>query len=171
MENIKIFGLPRTCTNVAEILIKTNFECKVYNNFPCWKHGPNTIKGRSIHEINEKGNKVDIDNLKFVICTKHPYNWLWSLWNFEKQKPHFRKRNLDQFLNDECCFHYRDENPIKVFNKLTHHWLTMQTDPKIIQQIKSEDMINKQEEVCQKLMNSLNLKKKKGKILHYRRGG
>ena len=71
---IKQFGLPRTCTNITEVLIKRNFKCRTYNNFPCWKHGRNTMKDRSLHCKDKNGRRVDTDDVKFVVCTKHPYD-------------------------------------------------------------------------------------------------
>ena len=157
---IKQFGLPRSCTNVTEVLIRKNFKCRTYNNFPCWKHGKNTIEGRSLHCLDKNGKKVDTDDLKFIVCTKHPHSWLWSLYDFEKGKPRVKNRTLDVFLRSPKTFHYPETNAIDVFNELTRHWLTMYKDPSIIQQIKNEEIITDQKTMLTRLKDAFNLKMK-----------
>jgi len=145
---IKLFGLPRTCTNVVEVVLKTNFKGIVlWTNFPCWKHGENTFKGRVIKRKKTYHHPaVDTDDMKFVICTKDPYDWLISLYRFETSSKRQRK-TFDDFLR-KPSWHYRNEegdnDPITKFNKLTYHWLTMFDDPTAVQQFKAEDMKNNQ---------------------------
>ena len=93
MDAIKIFGLPRSCTNFTTVLLRDNFRCKILDNFPCWKHGYNTFVGREI-----KNEEVSTNDLKFVICTKNPVDWLWSLFCFENETKVKIKRKSYDFL-------------------------------------------------------------------------
>jgi len=158
MNVVKIFGLPRTCTNAVEVLIRRNFKVKVINNFPCWKHGKNTLKGRSLHD-SKRG--IDTDDLTFVICTKNPYDWLNSLFKFEnntKLRKNFKKTFIE-FLNNPS-WHYKDVNwlknktPIGAFNTLTRHWLSISKSPNVLQQIKNEKMLVDQIEILNRLEKS-----------------
>ncbi len=58
----------------------------------------NTIKGRSIHDKDKSGKNVNTDDLKFIICTKNPYDWLWSLYQFQKNKREVKEYTLNDFL-------------------------------------------------------------------------
>ena len=162
MKAIKIFGLPRTCTNVTEFCICSNFKCLLLNNYPCWKHGRNSLKGRSITDVKKK---ICIDDLKFVICTKNPYDWLHSLYDFES-RTRGNKKPFDKFLNTPC-WHYKNENrvkssglPIDVYNELTLHWLKMYNDQTILQQVKFEDMIGDQIQVLTRLKTNFEIEEK-----------
>lgn len=154
---IKIYGLPRTCTNLTEVLIKKNFKCRVLNNHPDWKHGFSTITG-----IELRTDKVRTNDLKFVICTKHPHNWLWSLFTFENKRWDKHRASMD-FLK-KVAWHYRkmDMNAIEAFNKLTKHWLELSNNPKTLQVVKQEDLINDKDQTnfCRRLESSFSLKKK-----------
>jgi hypothetical protein len=165
MKVIKQFGLPRSCTNATEVLIRKNFKVRIYNNFPCWKHGENTIEGRSLHCKDKSGRRVDTDDLKFLVCTKHPYDWLWSLYHFEKTKPRVKDRTLDQFLRQKNTFHYPNQNAIDVFNQLTKHWLKMFNDQSVIQQITNEQLLNNQIAICERLQESFGLQPKHAKFV------
>ncbi len=162
MRYIKIFGLPRSCTNVTEVLIHQNFKARVLTNFPCWKHGENTHEGRSIHIEDKNGRRVDTDDLVFIICSKHPYNWLRSLFNFEVGSKR-QKKSEKEFLETET-WHYKTIKPIDAFNQLMRHWIDMYKDPQILQLVKYEDMIAKQVEVAKLIGKSFNLEQKNKKL-------
>lgn len=124
---IKIFGLPRSCTNVTEVLLVKNFKVRVLTNFPCWKHGHNTYKSR---KLNDKEKRAVTDHLEYVVCTKNPYLWLVSILDFENdhladQKKH---RDLLDYITGNTCYHYPDNNPIAMFNELNAHWLSIAKD-------------------------------------------
>lgn len=146
---IKVFGLPRSCTNITEVLLRTNFEVTVINNFPCWKHGKNTHEGRSLQD--EKRN-IYTDELKFVICKKHPFDWLWSMYTFEK-----RKESPSEFIQCKGFRHYKKHNPIDIFNELTKHWLTMYDDKSIMVSVKQEDLITNQILAMEEMRDNLGL--------------
>lgn len=125
MQYIKIYGLPRTCTNLAESIIKTNFtDVFVLTNLPDWKHGRKTFEGKSYH--NEEKD-IHTDDLKFVICLKDPYEWLWSLYIFENSTK--SKRTIEGFLNHPA-WHYKDLQwtAMDAFNNLISHWLSLPED-------------------------------------------
>ena len=149
MSVIKVFGLPRSCTNITEVLLRTNFKVRVINNFPCWKHGENTHEGRSIHD--EQRN-IHTDELKFIICKKHPFDWLWSMYTFEK-----RKETPSEFIRIEGFRHYKKSNPIDIFNKLMKHWLTMYKDSSILISVKQEDLAAGQILILEKIRDNFDL--------------
>lgn len=153
---VKIFGLPRSCTNVTEVLIKSNFKCRVYNNFPCWKHGVNTIENNTIHGVDGQGREVDTDDVKYVICTKNPLDWLWSLYSFEKNVKRYKDKSTREFLINPT-YHYGEKRgnngvwkesinkPVEVYNFLNHHWLTMSLDNTI--HVKHESITTPKDQV------------------------
>lgn len=157
MKAIKIFGLPRSCTNLVTILLRTNFKCIVLDNFPSWKHGFNTQEIKENFYYNDKL----IDDLKIVVCLKHPLDWLWSLFNFENKTKIKFGRNKGHFLT-QTCWHYKemDLNPLDAFNIMNKHWLTISKSPKILQKIKFEDMQNNQIKTLEKIENQFNLERK-----------
>jgi hypothetical protein len=166
MRVIKIFGLPRSCTNVTEYMLRDNFRVRVLTNYPCWKHGENTFVGRELHD---RERNIDTDDMKFIVCTKNPYDWLFSLYTFENRTKRSKHRTMLDFL-DGTAWHYKDQNPIDVFNKLTKHWLTMLTDPNIIQQVKYEDILKDQATLFEKIAKIFQLppKRKKFAVLQSR---
>lgn len=155
---IKIFGLPRTCTNLTTVLLRKNFKCLVLDNNPCWKHGYNTHEGRTIEIDNLKTN-----DLKFVICTKNPIDWLWSLFCFENETKRKIKRSAEDFLTKNS-WHYDKElkmTPIEAYNKLNKHWLEMFSESNILQQIKFEDLHDNQEKQLEKIEKAFGLERTK----------
>ena len=162
MSVIKIFGLPRSCTNITEAVLKTNFKVRVLTNFPCWKHGRNTHQGLSLHD--EK-RKIHTDELKYVICSKHPYDWLFSLFNFENNSKR-QKNTIDEFIR-QSCWHYRNDdrgpksgNPIDAYNELSKQWFSEHTDPTILQHVKHQDLLLDQIEVAKRLEENFGLIRK-----------
>jgi len=158
MQTIKIFGLPRSCTNVTEVIIKHNFKVRILTNYPDWKHGPNTHKGRSVHDDQRS---IHTDDLKFVICTKNPYHWLWSLHTFENQSKRQHKTEIE-FLKG-TAWHY-EKNPITMHNELITHWLTMYDDPSILQQAKHEDILKNQKALLKRLEKAFGLERRRHEL-------
>lgn len=121
MEVIKIFGLPRTCTNLVELLLKRHITARVMGaNYPCWKHGENLYPRPDIH--NDLLG-INVKQIRFVICLKNPLDWLWSLYTFQGHtKIHYD--SFSKFLRE---FHLYEgcDGPIEAHNFLVRHWLTM----------------------------------------------
>lgn len=118
MEAIKIFGLPRSGTNVAEFLFRKHFKLPVLVNTPCWKHGANTWDGEPFENTNGK-----IEKLHYVICVRDPIRWLWSLYQFEIESKRQHKTPIE-FLS-QPAWHYRENqlSPCDAFNILIKNWL------------------------------------------------
>lgn len=156
MKAIKIFGLPRSCTNLVTILLRTNFKCIVLDNFPCWKHGFNAYENEELHYQ----DKV-INDLRFVVCLKHPMDWLWSLYNFENKTKIKFGRNKGHFLT-QASWHYKNLglNPLEAYNVMNSHWLTISKNPSILQKIKFEEVDKNQIEVLQRIQSKFELEKK-----------
>jgi hypothetical protein len=150
MEIIKIFGLPRSCTNLTTVLLRSNFNCIVVDNYPCWKHGFNTHQEKKL-----KVKNFETDNLLYIICTKNPIDWLWSLYCFENETKLKKKKTQEYFLENPS-WHYKNMSPIEAFNKLNFHWLTM-SDSKNIYQIKSEELQKNQIQELKKVKKYFNL--------------
>lgn len=163
---IKMFGLPRTCTNVVEVMLTENFDnVRVLTNTPCWKHEENQHPGRRLTEA-EHG--VATDSLRFVVCTKHPHQWLMSLYEYEERKrARERKKGLirklknrplgfDQFLA-RGSMHYPDETPVDSFNRLNRSWLTMHSEPDVLQVVRYEDLREHQIEIMERLEQAFGL--------------
>lgn len=150
---IKIFGLPRSCTNLTTVALRTNLKCIVLDNYPCWKHGFNDHRGRSL-----KNKDYETNDLKFVICTKNPLDWLWSLFCFENETKLKNKKTKEQFLNN-FSWHYKNMTPIEAYNKLNFHWLKM-CATKHIYQMKIENLEKNQINEIQKIQKYFNLEAK-----------
>lgn len=157
---IKIFGLPRSGTNFAETVLMSNFKIVLLNNYPCWKHGLNTHKGRSINF--ERGKTND---LKFVVCTKNPVDWLWSLYCFENDRR--KKKAPMEFLTSPSRHYqfpeYEKHNwkPLDVFNNVSKNWLEMYDDPKIIRFIKHEEFVTDYKNILSEIEVNFDLERKK----------
>lgn len=155
---IKIFGLPRTCTNLAEVLLRENFrDVFLLTNFPCWKHGKSTIQGTSIHGVLH-GERIDCDEVRFVVCLKNPYNWLRSFNNFEAPR---RERPLTdlEFLASASSFHYKDLNPVDTWCEMNRHWLSMVDDRSAMQVIRHEDLLRSQAGFAERVQAAFHLER------------
>jgi len=161
MKTIKIFGLPRSCTNVTEVAIKANFKTRILTNFPDWKHGKNTMEGRSLVD---KERRINTDDLVFVVCTKSPYSWFISITNFENRTKRKKHLSLEESIKGSFMFHYKDKNPIEMYNTMNSHWMTMFDNPYAMQQVKAEDMANDQPKVLIRLQKNFKLANRKKTI-------
>ncbi|TWT91909.1 alpha-mannosyltransferase [Neorhodopirellula pilleata] len=143
---VKIYGLPRSCTNLISHLLRLNFATDVLQNQLGWKHGPNLwCQGDQIH-----GNP-----LKFVICVRHPYSWLASFYRFEKQGRRTQCSFADFVLGSSRT--YQGRNPIDRYNLLVRMWLGMAIDPVFAQVVRSETIQEDQFAVLRTLERQLKL--------------
>lgn len=157
MKTIKLFGLPRSCTNLTTVLLRSNFKCGILDNYPCWKHGFNYYKERTL-----KNKKMEINDLKFVVCTKNPLDWLWSLFCFENETKLEIKKTKEEFLKNNS-WHYKNMNPIEAYNILNFHWLTMTSRDNIFQ-FKFEDLQENQIKTLENIKQHFNLDLKNLKL-------
>jgi hypothetical protein len=151
MEYLKIFGLPHTCTNATERLIQANLEVRVFNNWPCPKHGYKTFVGKS---LNSKEKEVYTENLRFVLCVKHPYSWFRSFYDHHK-----KKEPLYDFIKKPPPKNYlhlwrKPVDLVDAYNKLNNHWLEIEN----VFVIKQEDLLGNQKEIVLNCAQSLGLK-------------
>jgi len=151
MKAIKIFGLPRSCTNLCEHFLKLNLKASIITNYPCWKHGRNSYFDKSIKL--ENGHLCK--DLKFVICSKKPIDWLWSLYQFEK-KSKKQVKTIEEFLTLPA-WHYPEMNPIQAYNSLMKHWFDMFEDESKLQVFKFEDFINSPNELIVNFSKQLDI--------------
>lgn len=167
MSVIKIFGLPRSCTNVVEIALSTNFKVNVLTNYPDWKHG----KAIHVHnELNCEAKNLYTNDLKYVICTKNPYDWLNSLNSFENKTKLSKPKEFLNFLKN-TAWHYKkyeelglsSGKPIEVFNELMIQWFTALDMSRTIQ-IKHEEFMNNQIEVLNSIREKFKLEPKQVEI-------
>jgi len=119
---VKIYGLPRTCTNLVQHLIVHNFEdIEFLVNYPCWKHGLNTIEGNTIHD---EEKKVHTDDLRFVSCFKSPYQWLFSLFCFERK--YFKAGDdFNAFCLGNKRHHYDGQCLINIYNVYNRNYIDL----------------------------------------------
>lgn len=155
---IRILGLPRSCTNVVDALLTSNFKIQVIS------------KQKHVHwsmQTEEDGLKFN-----FVVCTKHPYDWLWSFFNYENRCKLKTPKTIEEFLTTRPAM-YRDGGwtpsftPIKLFNYLTKRWLSVYDDPTIVQQIKYEELLKSQLIVMGRIGKAFNLKRKGKREIHF----
>ena len=106
--DIRIFGLPHSCTNVVDRLMRYNFHVHIIGRAS--KHG-------SI------GSKFD----NCLVCVKNPYNWLRSYYNYQgKNSP-----NISSFIRRRPPKKYHSklwknhENLVVAYNVLNTHWLSV----------------------------------------------
>jgi hypothetical protein len=67
MTNLKLFGLMRTCTNLAAWMMEENFlEVRVWHNRGAWKHG----------------RPLDTGDDGYLICVKNPLAWIDSMMRY-----------------------------------------------------------------------------------------
>ena len=141
LAQVKIWGLPRTCTNAVERALLDNFAANVLTNKPDFKHGPKTYEGDGGH--------------KHIVCVRHPIQWLFGFWRWEQ---HYYNGTIPfhQFPFIPCKT-YPEETPCAAFNRLIGHWLTMLDDPGIVQVVRQEDMATQQLSVLKRLQAAFDL--------------
>lgn len=117
MKNVKVFGLPRSCTNLTEYLLKKFFEVEVFTNAPCgWKHG-----------FLDK-YCAQKTGLSYIVCVKRPVDWLWSLYLFENPK---RSKTPYEFLVNpsktylQSPLRARCFRPLQAFNEIVPNWISL----------------------------------------------
>jgi hypothetical protein len=137
MKKIKIFGLPRSGTNLTQILVPLNFKIstclkKDFNDYLGWKHG----KPHSIENYN-KISEITKEEFLFLFCVREKENWKKAYlnkhkgsfempWEWSDQKdcfifntPHGPEiyKNIDEFYNDRVNSYksFTDINPDKSY--------------------------------------------------------
>lgn len=84
-----MYGARRTGTNYFQILLDRNFDVKVLPTGLGHKHKPPYDR---IFNLLDKNIPIDCghghitrDNLRFVVCIKNPYAWMYSLIRYAKK--------------------------------------------------------------------------------------
>lgn len=138
---VKVYGMPRTCTNVLEVHLAHNYDVIVLVHTPEWKHWYRQHDGRYSGELDPESvqlngiKELTTDKINYILCTKHPYQWLVSFFHAFKEN---ESRSFSEFIRG-YSYHYKDvmsieENPIVLFNKLNSHWLHVDNNLPIVQQ-------------------------------------
>lgn len=131
---IKIMGLPRSCTNYVENLMKKNFSVQLFINKHGYKHG-----------FQVKGNH------NILLCLKNPYAWLTSFHRLYGENITFK-----DFIQQPWILRGREFSyPILYWNEFNTHWL-----PKSKAIAKHENLIENLEKTLQQLESELGLKRK-----------
>jgi hypothetical protein len=143
---LKIYGMPRTCTNLLTHLIRQNFHAEVFANRLGWKHGPNLFR---------EGDQINGCPLKFVVCVRHPYSWLVSFYRFEVQGRGLTC-TFPEFVRGTCKT-YRNRNPIERYNLLVRMWQGLAVTPESAQIVRSETLQSDQLATLKGLAEKLSL--------------
>lgn len=155
MEAIKIFGLPRTCTNFTEAFLEKNFKVRVLVSDPIWKHGCCNL----LYDTLELKNGEVIKS-KFIICTKNPYSWFVSIRDYAYRN-HKNKPLLKKYIKGDKTWrsnHYKEYSPINAYNKMHRDWLfniQCRRSDKLI--IKSEQISGDQKHIANKISDAFNV--------------
>jgi hypothetical protein len=138
----KIFGLQRSGTNLAQLLMLQNFEVASLEKQNEWKHGPISEKHRDWVK--------DGQPVRLIICVKNPYAWLVSCYNYFRLNKHF-DRTIDRCFQKTWTFgqfvhkpSYNFQNPIDRWNKMIRHWLDFPVHKKYSEIILHESMLDPQ---------------------------
>lgn len=138
----KLFGLQRSGTNLAWLLILENFKAISLEHGNEWKHGYISDNHRSWTE--------DGQPVRLVICIKNPYSWLVSCYNYfkvQKDVDPSIDRNFQgtwdfaQFVQSPS---YGFKNPIDRWNSLNRHWLEFPAQKEFSEFILHESMLHPQ---------------------------
>ncbi len=150
---VKIYGLPRTCTNLVTHLIRQNFHARVFANQLGWKHGPNLWR---------EGDQIAGCPLKFVICVRHPYSWLVSFYRFETEG-HGLTTDFSAFVRGNCNT-YQNRNPIDRYNLLVRMWLGLAVSPECAQVVRAESIQADQIATLQTLERQLSFRRRHSQL-------
>lgn len=83
---MKIYGLPRTFTNLAAWLIDKGFK-----DVRAWHHGPKWKKNGDFGD--KHGAPVEVDGMDYyLLCVKHPYTWIESCLRYKQPKNKFFRK-------------------------------------------------------------------------------
>jgi len=116
---VKIYGLPRTGTNVIKALLEVNFKNTIVVDLVLGnKHDPydpNLVQNPRYpesfdkdfflhYDLQEIKEKVQERAIIFVVMIKNPYAWLWSYFKLRNKKnpnkfPEFSAEYFPQWLN------------------------------------------------------------------------
>ncbi len=118
----KMFGLRRTCTNLVQHLIESNFNARSLEIGGPWKHGK--IPSDWIAE----------KRIKLIVCHKNPYAWLVSLYRLVSEKygtdPTLPNSGLTPDLTfSEFLRHAVDgfDCPVGRWNRMSTHYFAQPT--------------------------------------------
>ena len=118
----KMFGLQRSGTNLARLLLMRNYEVESLERGGEWKHGHIAEAHRDwIHN----GEPV-----RLIICVKNPYAWLHSCYRYFLRSKGADRTVAKQFRKDWAFADfvtgptYHFSNPVARWNEMNRHWIT-----------------------------------------------
>lgn len=167
---IKVFGLPRTCTNVFEVAMQRNFDCKVLTNFPCGKHYTfcEAEFGRNADRftLHSEARGIYSDDVKIVLCTKEPRHWLSSFHDYDKRSFPRHGIAVDKWIQGKSGFY--SELPCESYNRLHDDWLQISDNPNVFQIVRQEDMTATQVTRLEQLEQQFGLTRRNRRVLPVR---
>lgn len=159
VEYIKIHGLQRSGTNYVQFLLNENLETEVLANIGGWKHGPYCFPWSLYQEVH------------IIVVVKNPYYWLFSLYNYWKEKKlgmNLENCFFNQFLRSNTFFEqgkgipclYRASNPVQYWNNMNFHWCSIRMNTKKLLIIPYEAALENPEEIVNLISEELKINKK-----------
>tara|TARA_B100000029_G_scaffold397956_1_gene396352 strand:- start:85 stop:828 length:744 start_codon:yes stop_codon:yes gene_type:complete len=157
---IKLYGIPRSCTNLVKLLFHNNLsDVTVLSNVLGWKHGNhpesvdwngkdwdpiNNPKGISPSdfvsndELNSIKEAYEANKMKYVICLKDPYSWLISYSKYEARESLISRSILSfKGINRKKLVEY-----ISLWNDRHRNWSELLKDNPNATMIRYEDILN-----------------------------
>jgi len=174
---IKLYGVPRTCTNLVKLLLHNNFRnVSVLSNVLGWKHGnhPESVdwSGKDWDPINNPDgvspsnfvSKSELSSIKqvyetgqmkYTVCLKDPYSWLVSYSKYEARESLISRSILSfKGINRKKLTDY-----ISLWNDRHRNWSELLKDNPNATMIRYEDILKKPDSTLQKLSVFFNLEK------------
>tara|TARA_Y100000758_G_scaffold247088_1_gene183097 strand:- start:635 stop:1378 length:744 start_codon:yes stop_codon:yes gene_type:complete len=174
---IKLYGIPRSCTNLVKLLFHNNFSnVTTLSNVLGWKHGnhPEAVdwSGKDWDPINNpKGVSPsdfvsnDIFNsikqtyeegrMKYVVCVKDPYSWLVSYSKYEARESLISRSILSfKGINRKKLVEY-----ISLWNDRHRNWSELLKNNSNATSIRYEDILKDADSALNKISIFFNLEK------------
>jgi hypothetical protein len=147
---IKQFGLQRSGTNFLKVVLQENYDVNVLTHAGGWKHGR--------YEVPELlGRELDI-----AVIVKNIWSWLDSFYRWD---PDFAELSFEEFLRRPLELRsdagadriYRADNPVRYWNEMNRHWLSLSLERHRSFVVRYEDMLEHAEHAVGGLALALGL--------------
>jgi len=174
---IKLYGVPRSCTNLVKLLLHDNFSnVTVLSNVLGWKHGnhPESVdwSGKDWDLINNPNGVSSLDfvteeelnsikkiyedkQMNYVICLKDPYSWLVSYSKYQARESIISRSILSfKGINRKKLTEY-----VSLWNARHRNWTELLKNNSNSTMIRYEDILKKPDSTLQELSDFFNLEK------------
>jgi len=127
----------------------------VLTNHPWHKHDEWGQEDRTVYDHDDS---LLTEEVKFVICAKNPYDYIQSTFKFfthRADKYRFRG-SLEEWIDG-----WPKMDALERYNRLYSHWLGLSEDSSVVQLVKAEEAVKRQDRILDRLQYEMGLESKR----------